>query len=102
MTRLLPSLAFVKPIRRFKSKGHVKISPQERPRANAPGNTMMIGKGHKIAIQFSVNGVRTDNTVQSVRVYTRAVCLLNLAMTAKLISVPLHHRNPYEIVMVAD
>lgn len=97
MIRRPTSLAFVRPIRPSKNKGHVRISPQERRPARGPGNTTMIGKGHKTAIQFSVNGVRADNTVRSVRVYNRAVYPLSLDMTAKLISMPLHPRNPSRI-----
>jgi len=56
---------------------------------------MMIGRGHKTVIQFSVNGVRVNDTVQSVRVYSHAARPLSLDKTAKLISVPLDHQNPY-------
>jgi hypothetical protein len=70
---LLPtSLASVKLIKHFKSKAPVKISQQEPPLANAPGNTMMIGRGHEIVIQFSANGVRIKNTVPSAHVYSHA------------------------------
>ena len=94
MIPLPTSLAFGKPTRLFKSKVPAKIPPQGRRPANGRGNTTMIGKGRKTAIQSSVNGVRADNTVPSVRVYNPAACPLSLVMTAKLISVPLHHRNP--------
>jgi hypothetical protein len=93
---LLPaSLASVKPTKLSKSKAPGKISPQEPLPANGRGNTMMIGRGHKTVIHFSVNGVKVNTIVQSVRGYGPAARLLSLNMTAKLITVPLDYRNLY-------
>lgn len=95
MIPLLASLASVKPTKLSKSKAPVKMYPQEPPPANAHGNMMMIGREHKIVIQFSVIGDKVNNTVQSVHGYGLAARPLSLGMAAKLISVPLDHRNLY-------
>ena len=93
--QLLASLAFVRPTRPSKSKVLVKIYPQGPLPENERGNMMMIGRGHKIVIQSFMNGVKVNNTEQSVCGYGLAAHPLSLDMTAKLISVPLDHRNPY-------